>query len=103
KLLFHKPTLLPGSAFLTISVFAAEESEDFRRDLFSFHRHFAEPPGPVVPFRFRQGRAADNYARVVLRRFGQRFEARGEVYPIADNSVVKPLSRAHVAGDNNRG
>ena len=32
---------------------SAEKREDFGWDLFSLHRHFAEPAGAILPFRFR--------------------------------------------------
>jgi hypothetical protein len=31
---------------------SAEKREDFGWDLFSFHRHFAEPAGAILVFRF---------------------------------------------------
>jgi hypothetical protein len=46
---------------------SAEKREDFGWDLFSLHRHFAEPAGAILPFRFRQRRAADDDSRSIFR------------------------------------
>ena len=46
---------------------SAEKREDFSWDLFSLHRHFAEPTGAIFLFRFRQRGAADNDPRFILR------------------------------------
>jgi hypothetical protein len=45
---------------------SAEKREDFGWDLFSLHRHFAEPAGAILLFRFRQRGAADNDTRFVF-------------------------------------
>src|SRR5439155_16728999 len=80
---------------------SAEKREDFGLDLFSFHRHFAEPASAILLFRFRQRGAANNDPRFIVRCLRQLFEARGEVYSIADDGVIEPLFRAHVAGNYN--
>ncbi len=90
-----------GSDRFGLSDSSAEKREDFGWDLFSLHRHFAEPPGAILLFRFRQRGAADNYSRFIFRCLRQFFEALGEVYSIADDCVVEPLFRAHVAGNYN--
>jgi hypothetical protein len=80
--------LTSWAVFTSKSILAAEERENFGRDLFSLHRHFAKRAGAILLFRFGQGRAADNNARFVFRCFCQRFKARGEVHAIAGETTL---------------
>ena len=52
---------------LGLSDFSAEKRKDFGWDLFSLHRHFAEPAGAILLFCFRQRGAADNDPRFIFR------------------------------------